>query len=55
MALMGHRQAQAAALLGPADRLKWIRMGALIMKGTGKRKWRAILSKHHKQRAYRSP
>ena len=55
MALMGHRQAQAAALLDPSDRLKWLRLGALIMKGKGKRKWRPIMSEKQKDNAYPLP
>ncbi len=52
MRLMGHRQAQAAALLDRRDRLKWLTLGALVMQGKGKRKWRPILSENHKQDAY---
>ena len=55
MALMGHRQAQAAALLDAPERLKWLRLGALIMKGQGKRKWRPILSEKQKDKAYPLP
>jgi hypothetical protein len=52
MELMGHRQAQAAALLSPEERLKWIALGARIMKGKGRRKWRAILSERYLKHAY---
>jgi hypothetical protein len=55
MKLMGHRQAQAAALISPAERMKWIRLGALIKKGRGNRKWRPILSQKQKQDAYPLP
>ena len=55
MVLLGHRQAQAAALLDPALRLQWLRLGALIMEGRGRRKWRPILSEKQKDRAYPLP
>jgi hypothetical protein len=55
MALMGHRQAQAAALITPKKRLDWIRMGAMVMKGKGRRKWRAIISENQTQYAYPQP
>ena len=55
MVLMGHRQAQAAALLGKPERMKWLRLGALIMRGKGKRKWRPILSEKQKHNAYHLP
>jgi hypothetical protein len=55
MKLMGHRQAQAASLLDAEERLEWVRRGALIMKGDGRRKWRPILSEKQIDRAYRLP
>ena len=55
MTLMGHRQAQAAALLSPAERLKWLALGAHIQRGKGRRKWRAILSERHLKDAYPLP
>jgi hypothetical protein len=55
MTLMGHRQAQAAALLDPDDRLKWMKAGAMVMKGSGRRKWRPILSANQMEFAYPLP
>ena len=52
MRLMGHRQAAAAALLSEDERLEWIKLGARVMKGRGRRKWRAILSEKLLERAY---
>ena len=55
MKVMGHRQAQAAALLDQPDRLKWLQLGALIMQGQGKRKWRPIMTEKQKRNAYPLP
>ena len=55
MHLMGHRQAQAAAILSVQERLKWIGMGARVMKGKGRRKWRAVMTESQKSRAYPLP
>ena len=55
MALMGHRQAQAAALLTPEVRLRWIALGARVKRGKGRRKWRAILPERYLKDAYPLP
>jgi hypothetical protein len=52
---MGHRQAQAAALLVPTRRVDWILAGALIAKGKGRRKWRPIMNKSQRSKAYPLP
>jgi hypothetical protein len=44
MRLLGHRQAQAAALISMSERLRWLALGGYVKAGKGRRKWRAILS-----------
>lgn len=52
MQLLGYRSSQAATQLKPSERVAWLSLGARVIEGKGRKKWKPVVSETQLKDAY---